>query len=235
LTLPFFLSFFFLFFIHRLLLCPGDFRNQRRYGKRTDRQKQIASGAGQFQTRATIDGLQEKAKTAEVSHLPPSFFLFLSLPPSSPLFPFQLLPPPMATELKLQLKVAKLSDQLRHVRLQNDALRIQVEENTGQVSLFFPSTHKSSNQNKSRGRGQSESKLVKAPPTSSILQLGRSLETPRTAISQILAFLTQNIHYIFEHLPPFIKALIGIYRSFSSSSTTTKIKKLGLGATQGVS
>jgi hypothetical protein len=128
-----------------------------------------------------------------------------------------------------------LSDQLRHVRLQNDALRIQVEEHTGQASLFFPSTHKSSNQNKNRGRGQSESKLVKAPPTSSILQLGRSLETPRTAISQILAFLTQNIHYIFEHLPPFIKALIGIYRSFSSSSTTTKIKKLGLGATQGVS
>jgi hypothetical protein len=52
--------------------------------RETDKQKQISSGAGQFQTRATIDGLQEKAKTAEVSHLPsssllPSFSLILLL------------------------------------------------------------------------------------------------------------------------------------------------------------
>jgi len=132
---------------------------------------------------------------------------------------------------KKQLKVAKLTDQLKHIRLQNDALRIQVEENTGQASLFFPSTHKSSNQIKTRsqGRGQvnrirqssNTQQLVQPPPSSppSILQLGRPLETPKTAISQILEFITQNIHYIFEHLPPFIKSLIGIYRSFAYPST----------------
>jgi len=143
--------------------------------------------------------------------------------------------------LKPQLKVAKLSDQLKHVRLQNDALRIQVEETTGQASFFFPSTHtqKPTNQSKSPGRrqSQSQSKLVQAPPTSSILQLGRSLETPKTAVTQILGFMTQNIHYIFEHLPPFIKSLIEIYKSFTISSTTTRTKKLEseAGAIQGVS
>jgi hypothetical protein len=117
---------------------------------------------------------------------------------------------------------------------------MQIEEKTGQASLFFPSTHKSSNQIKnrgqSRGRGQSESKLVKAPPTSSILQLGRSLETPKTAISQILAFLTQNINYIFEHLPPFIKSLMGLYRSFAYPSTKASGKpKTVTGPLAGVS
>jgi hypothetical protein len=232
-----------------LLLLPRPHEGSDEGTRQTDGQKQITSGAGQFQTRATIDGLQEKAKTAEVSHLPPSFFLFLSLPPSSPLFPFQLSPPPMAKELKPQLKVAKLSDQLRHVRLQNDALRIQVEENTGQASFFYPSLpSKSKIKVKSLSRGQvnrsrqssNTQRLVKPKPSpsspSSILQLDRSLERPKTAISQILGFLTQNIHYIFEHLPPFIKSLIGIYKSFTTtSSTTIKTKKLGLGATQGVS
>jgi hypothetical protein len=86
-----FLSIFFSnFFLHRLLLCPGDFRDQGKYGNRTDRQKQIASGAGQFQTRATIDGLQAKAKTAEVSHLPSSSLLLLLLLTSAVLLAFRL-------------------------------------------------------------------------------------------------------------------------------------------------
>jgi hypothetical protein len=128
---------------------------------------------------------------------------------------------------------------------------MQIEENTGQASQspFYPSLpSRSKVKVKSLSRGQvnrsrqssNTQRLVKPKPPpsspSSILQLGRSLETPKTAISQILGFMTQNIHYIFEHLPPFIKSLIGIYQSFTTtSSTTIKTKKLGLGATQGVS
>lgn len=204
--------------------------------RETDWSKQITNGAGHYHdTKATIDGLQEKAKTAEVRHHPSSSFLSLiSISHASQLPVWN-----KTKMLKPQLKVAKLSDQLRHVRLQNDALRIQVEETTGQASLFFPSTHTPSNQNKTRGRsqGQSQSKLVQAPPTSSILQLGHSLKTPKTAITQILGFMSQNIHYIFEHLPPFIKSLIEIYKSFTTYSTTTRTKKLEseAGAIQGVS
>jgi hypothetical protein len=123
-----------------------------------------------------------------------------------------------------QLKVAKLSDQLRHVRLQNDGLRIQVEANTGKASLFFPSRPT----NRSQGRGQSQNKHLgktQTPPTpSSILRLPLPLEKPQTAISQILGFLTQNIHSIFQHLPPFIHSLVSIYQSFTYSSTSAKTR-----------
>lgn len=131
----------------------------------------------------------------------------------------------------------KAQDQLRHVRLHNDALRIQVEGSHVKAgpysSSFKPQLQpkprpKSQNQNRvqgqnqisSRGRGPGDGRHLVSTYTQPIPIL--KLETPKGTVQQILTFVMDNISYIFEHLPPFIKSLIGIYKSFYTCSSKSQ-------------
>jgi len=128
----------------------------------------------------------------------------------------------------------KAQDQLRHVRLHNDALRIQVENASGEVGDIplsttrrpgtVPSRSQGQGQGQGHGRGQGQvqgrSQSLVSSPAKSILQLSKG--TPKSTVQQILTFVMDNISYIFEHLPPFIKSLIGIYRSFYTCSSKSQ-------------
>jgi hypothetical protein len=137
-----------------------------------------------------------------------------------------------------QLEKHKAQDALRHVRLQNDAMRIQVEGLNKKAGPNFPSFRsqpksksptqgwvQGQNQDQSRGRGQGNGQSLVSMPAKSILQLSR--DTPEGTVKQILHFIKHNLADILDLLPKFIGKLWEIYTKFTSSPSTTSISTQG--------